>query len=93
VNVTFLTRGWRQRASLRAGVLSRLVVRTLKTPLAKPACSARCARARTEKGVSGEGFTIMVQPAARAAPALRRILGGGVSVLSFGGLLSLGWCL
>ena len=29
---------------------------------------------RTESGVSGDGFTIMVQPAASAAPALRRII-------------------
>jgi hypothetical protein len=69
VNVTFFTDGWRHRASLRGGVFSRLVVRTLKAPFRNPACSARFARANTDRGVSGEGFTTRVQPAANAAPA------------------------
>ena len=74
VNVTFLINGWRQRASLNGGVFSRLVVRTLNTPFGNPACIASSANARTESGVSGDGFTIIVQPAARAAPAFRKII-------------------
>ena len=74
VNVTFLMSGCRQRASLNGGVFSRLVVRTLKTPFGNPACSAKFPKASTERGVSGEGFTIIVQPAARAAPAFLKII-------------------
>jgi len=51
-----------------------LVVNTLKTPLGNPAWVASSAKANTERGVSGEGLTIMVQPAARAALAFRRIM-------------------
>jgi hypothetical protein len=74
VKVTFLMRGCRQRVSLNGGVFSKLVVRTLKTPFGNPACSAKFARASTERGVSGDGFTIIVQPAASAAPAFLRII-------------------
>src|SRR6266536_1240297 len=74
VNVTFLMRGWRQSASLNGGVFSKLVVKTLKTPLGNPACSARFAKARTDSGVSGDGFTSMQQPAAKAAEAFRKII-------------------
>src|ERR1700760_2779468 len=79
VNVTFLTNGCRQSASLKDGGFSRDVGKTLNTPLGNPACSARYARANTEKGVSGEGFTTMVQPAAMAAPAFRRIMAIGTA--------------
>lgn len=74
VKVTFFTRGCLQRASLRAGVLSRLVVKTLKQPFGKPAFSANVANVRMDRGVSGEGLTTTVQPAAKAAPTLRRII-------------------
>jgi hypothetical protein len=74
VNVTFFTRGCLQRASLNGGVFSKLVVRTLNTPLGNPACVAKFAKASTESGVSGEGFTIIEQPAAKAAPAFLRII-------------------
>jgi hypothetical protein len=74
VNVTFLMRGWRQSASLNGGVFSKLVVKTLKTPLGNPARSARFAKARTDSGVSGDGFTIIQQPAAKAAEAFRKII-------------------
>jgi len=77
VNVTFFTSGCRQRLSLRLGVLSRLVGSTLKTPFGNPAFSARYASESTEKGVSGDGLTIIVHPAASAAPALRRIMAIG----------------
>ena len=72
--MTFFTRGCLHSASLRDGVFSRLVVSTLKTPFGKPASVARCARARTDRGVSGLGLTIIVQPAESAAPAFRRIM-------------------
>jgi hypothetical protein len=44
------------------------------TPGGKPASSARCASASTLRGVSGDGLIIMVQPAAKAAPHLRKIM-------------------
>lgn len=77
VKVTFLTSSCRHKASDSGGVLSRLVGKTLNTPGGKPACRARYPNVNTEKGVSGDGLTIMVQPAARAAPALRRIMAIG----------------
>jgi len=77
VKVTLLTSGWRQSASLSSGVLSRSVVSTFNAPFGKPALSARYASARTEMGVSGDGLTIIVHPAASAAPALRRIMAIG----------------
>jgi len=77
VKVTFFTSGCRQRASLNGGVFSKLVVRTLKTPFGNPACCARFANARTESGVSGEGLTIIVHPAAKAALAFRKIIAIG----------------
>lgn len=79
VKVTFLTTGCLQSASLSDGVFSREVGRTLKTPFGKPACCARFASASTEKGVSGDGLTIIVQPAANAAPAFRRIIAMGTA--------------
>jgi hypothetical protein len=69
VKVTFLTRGCLHNASLSGGVFSRLVVRTLNTPFGNPACSANRAKLKTDSGVSGDGLTTIVQPAARAAPA------------------------
>jgi hypothetical protein len=74
VKVTFLTSSCRHKASDNEGVFSRLVVKTLKTPGGKPACRAKYPSVKTERGVSGDGLTIMVQPAASAAPALRRII-------------------
>jgi hypothetical protein len=46
-------------------------------PFGYPAFSARCARARTESGVSGEGFVIIVHPAANAALAFRKTMATG----------------
>src|SRR5271163_2878489 len=77
VNVTFLTSGCTHMASLSDGVLAKPVVSTLNTPGAKPAWLARCASVRHVSGVSGDGLTTMVQPAASAAPALRRIMAMG----------------
>lgn len=69
--------GCRQRASLNGGVFSKLVVNTLNTPFGMPACVASSAIASTERGVSGDGLTIIQQPAASAAPAfLNTILEG-----------------
>jgi hypothetical protein len=55
-------------------VFSKLVVKTLKTPLGNPAWVASSAKANTESGVSGDGFTTMQHPAANAAPAFRNII-------------------
>jgi hypothetical protein len=66
--------GCRQSASLRGGVFSKLVVSTLNTPLGNPAWAASSASAKTESGVSGDGLTIMQQPAANAAPAFRNTI-------------------
>ena len=77
VKVTFFTNGCRHRLSLKVGVLSKLVGNTLNTPFGNPAFSARYASDRTEKGVSGDGLTTIVQPAASAAPALRKIMAIG----------------
>ena len=52
-------------------------VTTLKTPAGMPARSPSSARARAEKGVAVAGLTTMVQPAARAGPALRVIMAAG----------------
>lgn len=41
------------------------------------ASSASFAKASAERGVSGAGLTIIVQPAASAAPALRVIIAEG----------------
>jgi hypothetical protein len=59
---------------LRDGVFASVVGRTLKTPFSNPACCARYARLNAVKGVSGDGFAIIVHPAARAAPALRKTI-------------------
>jgi hypothetical protein len=83
VKVTFLTSSCRHKASDNEGVFSRLVVRTLKTPGGKPACRAKYPSVKTERGVSGDGFTIMVQPAAKAAPALRRIIALKIQLAEF----------
>lgn len=69
VNATLLTRGCLQRALYHNGVLSRLVVMTVKIPGPKADFSARYARLGVEKGVSGDGLTTMGQPAASAAAA------------------------
>ncbi|MNG17954.1 hypothetical protein D3C84_1019780 [compost metagenome] len=50
---------------------------TLNTPAGKPASSASCARANAEYGVSWAGLITTVQPAARAAAALRVIIAEG----------------
>ena len=44
----------------------------LRTPLGKPACSARSMMAMAESGVSRDGFTTHVQPDAMAAPTLKK---------------------
>ena len=54
-----------------------LPVITLKTPAGMPARSASSASASAEYGVALAGLTTMVQPAARAAPALRVIIEEG----------------
>lgn len=74
VNDTFFTKGCLHRASLSEGVFASVVGRTLNAPFGKPAFSARYARLSTDRGVSGDGFTIIVQPAARAALAFRRTM-------------------
>lgn len=94
--MTFLMRGWRHRASLTAGVLSRLVGKTFNTPGGIPASSAKFASVKADKGVSGDGFTTIVQPAARAAAAfLMNILQDQVSLSTIvytrvGGLYAIG---
>ncbi|MNT09966.1 hypothetical protein D3C71_1385010 [compost metagenome] len=50
---------------------------TLNTPAGKPASSASCAKANAEYGVSWAGLITTVQPAARAAAALRVIIAEG----------------
>ena len=52
-------------------------VTRLSTPVASPACSASAASATAVSGVCGAGFTTIVQPAARAAAAFRRIIAAG----------------
>ncbi|MNY10511.1 hypothetical protein D3C86_1434960 [compost metagenome] len=52
-------------------------VTTLNTPGGIPAFSARAAKARAEYGVCEAGLSTMVQPAARAGPALRVIIAEG----------------
>ena len=52
-------------------------VTTLNTPAGIPARSASSASARAEKGVGRAGLSTMVQPAARAGPALRVIMADG----------------
>ncbi len=52
-------------------------VTTLKTPFGTPASWARAAKARAENGVCDAGFKTIVQPAARAGPALRVTIADG----------------
>src|ERR1700730_17655878 len=52
-------------------------VNTLKTPAGIPARSAKAASAKAEKGVELAGLATMVQPAAKACPALRVIMAAG----------------
>ena len=52
-------------------------VTTLNTPGGTPASSPRAARARALNGVSSEGLSTTVQPAARAGPTLRVIIAAG----------------
>ncbi len=52
-------------------------VTTLSTPAGMPARSASSASASAEYGVWLAGFTTIVQPAARAGPALRVIIAAG----------------
>ncbi|CAH0291230.1 hypothetical protein SRABI66_04281 [Stenotrophomonas lactitubi] len=54
-----------------------LPVTTLSTPLGIPARCASSTRARAENGVCEAGLITMVQPAARAGPALRVIIAAG----------------
>ena len=48
-----------------------------KTPFGTPARSANSHSAKAEKGVAVAGFNTIVQPAARAGPALRVIIAAG----------------
>ena len=50
---------------------------TLNTPAGTPASSASLARARAHNGVSSDGLTTIVQPAASAQPTLRVIIAIG----------------
>ncbi|MNG13593.1 hypothetical protein D3C84_972810 [compost metagenome] len=50
---------------------------TLNTPAGMPARWASSARAKAENGVCEAGLSTMVQPAARAGPALRVIIAAG----------------
>lgn len=52
-------------------------VTTLKTPAGIPASVARAARATAVKGVSSEGLSTTVQPAARAGATLRVTMAAG----------------
>ncbi|MCY1176048.1 hypothetical protein D9M73_163090 [compost metagenome] len=54
-----------------------LPVTTLSTPAGMPARWASSTRARAEYGVCEAGLRTMVQPAARAGPALRVIIAAG----------------
>jgi len=74
VKLTFLTGGCLHSASDTAGVFLKDVVTTLNTPGSNPARLARCASASVVNGVSGDGFAIMVQPAASAAPTFLNII-------------------
>ena len=64
-------------SSPTAGVPPLSDVTTLSTPLGIPACSPSPASASAQRGVSSEGFTTTLQPAASAAAALRRIIVSG----------------
>src|ERR1700739_1436927 len=48
-----------------------------KTPFGTPARSANSHRAKAENGVAVAGFNTIVQPAAKAGPALRVIIAAG----------------
>ncbi|VWB90748.1 hypothetical protein BLA6993_04328 [Burkholderia lata] len=50
---------------------------TLNTPAGTPARSASTASANADSGVSSDGFSTIVQPAASAGPALRVIIASG----------------
>ena len=52
-------------------------VTTERTPAGTPARSARTHMASAEYGVSSEGLTTIVQPAASAGPTLRVIIAAG----------------
>src|SRR5260221_10509747 len=54
-----------------------LPVTQLKTPFGTPARSASSHRASAENGVCEAGFSTIVQPEARAGPALRGIIAAG----------------
>jgi len=56
---------------------ARLVVTMLSTPAGRPARSASTASASAHSGVSSAGLITIVQPAARAGPALRVIIAIG----------------
>ncbi len=49
----------------------------LNTPGGMPAFSASTASAKADNGVSSEGLSTIVQPAASAGPALRVIIASG----------------
>ena len=77
VKVTLRTRGCLHNLSLTVGVFSLSVVIIFNTPGGNPALKAKSASARILSGVSGEGLMIIVQPAAKAAAALRIVIATG----------------
>src|SRR6201995_4474227 len=74
VNVTLRTSGLEV---ISPPISFELPVKTLNTPAGIPARSANAARAKAENGVELAGFATMVQPAAKAGPALRVIMAAG----------------
>jgi hypothetical protein len=82
VNEIFLMRGSSHSFLPTAGVNSVLAVTTLITPAGMPARSARMAMAEVVIGVSGDGLTTIVQPAARAVTIFRKPMTTGKFHLS-----------
>jgi hypothetical protein len=66
VNVTFFTSGCDTRASPASGAPGRILI----TPAGKPASATRSANSSPVNGVSSDGFTMTVLPAATAGGTL-----------------------
>ena len=75
VNEIFLTRGSVKSAFATSAV--RREVMTLMTPAGTPPSSMQRTTSSAVSGVAEAGFTIIVQPAARAGPSLRVIIAAG----------------